>query len=541
MPHTNEAAIQAAIDAFSASSTPSLRAIATLFGVNRNTLQRRLCGRPTRSEARQSQLLLSPAQEQALLKWILELEAVGHALSHAQIREMAGLVSFHSGGPAECGTHWVRRFVQRHNIVHTKVGRAIDHLRVEAVTPEALTEWFALFKRIKDAGNIKPQNMWNMDETGLALGHCKNQLVIRTSNTKYAYIKSPENREWVSIIETISATGRRCRPICIFKGKSIQSTWFTPERIPDFLFTTSENGWTSNDIGLRWLDEVFLPETANNGEKRLLLIDGHGSHISSEFMWKCYENDVLLIYLIPHSSHVLQPLDLSCFSPLKSRYRKELMDVAKFDDSAPIKKIRFLEYYNKARDESLNSTNIKSGWRAAGLVPFDSRKVIRSSQVTKMEADVPKAPQTPPQRKRKASPNIEILTPQDRHQLEANLALISKSGPISRGVRLLFRKTAKGLDTINARTAQQTQQIDRQSNRLEQLQQKKQKKTAIDSNERFADIAKIKEAQTAMAAQTEAWTRQNDEREQRNLANELTERRMQGFMVNWHVNSVNTE
>jgi hypothetical protein len=78
------------------------------------------------------------------------------------------------------------------------------------------------------------------------------------------------------------------------------------------------------------------------------------------------------------------------------------------------------------------------------------------------------------------------------------------SGPISRGVHLLFRKTAKGLDTINARTAQQTQRIDRQSNRLEQLQQKNQKKTAIDSNERFADIAKIKEAQTAMAAQTEA-------------------------------------
>jgi hypothetical protein len=68
------------------------------------------------------------------------------------------------------------------------------------------------------------------------------------------------------------------------------------------------------------------------------------------------------------------------------------MDVVKFDDSASIKKIRFLEYYNKARDESLNSTNIKSGWRAASLIPFDLRKVIRSSQVTKMQTDVLKAP-----------------------------------------------------------------------------------------------------------------------------------------------------
>jgi DDE superfamily endonuclease len=90
-----------------------------------------------------------------------------------------------------------------------------------------------------------------MDETGLALGHCKNQLVIGTSNTKYSYIKCPQDREWVSIIEAISATGRRCRPLCIFKGKAVQTSWFVPENVPDFLYTTSENGWTSNDIGLR--------------------------------------------------------------------------------------------------------------------------------------------------------------------------------------------------------------------------------------------------------------------------------------------------
>jgi DDE superfamily endonuclease len=121
-----------------------------------------------------------------------------------------------------------------------------------------------------------------------------------------------------------------------------------PENVPDFLYTTSNNGWTSNDIGLRWLDEVFLPETENNGETQLLLVDGHRSHTSTEFMWKCYKNNILLVYLIPHSSHVLQPLDLAYFSPLKSRYRKQLMELAKFDDSAPVKKMQFLLYYNKA-------------------------------------------------------------------------------------------------------------------------------------------------------------------------------------------------
>ena len=46
-----------------------------------------------------------------------------------------------------------------------------------------------------------------MDETGVALGVCTNSQVVASSSKKKAYIKSPENREWVSIIETISAVG----------------------------------------------------------------------------------------------------------------------------------------------------------------------------------------------------------------------------------------------------------------------------------------------------------------------------------------------
>jgi Tc5 transposase DNA-binding domain/helix-turn-helix, Psq domain len=159
MPAINEDAMQAAIDALWAGEAASIRAAATLFGLNRGTLARRINGAPTRTQARQSQYLLSEVQEGDLLKWILEMEAIGHAISHAQIREMAGLFSAHSGGPPSVGSHWVQRFIQRHPLVHVKVGRAIDHLQVEAATPEGLQTWFELFNRIKSAGNIKPENI----------------------------------------------------------------------------------------------------------------------------------------------------------------------------------------------------------------------------------------------------------------------------------------------------------------------------------------------------------------------------------------------
>ena len=92
-----------------------------------------------------------------------------------------------------------------------------------------------------------------MDETGIALGICSNQQVIGRIDTTQSYKATPENREWVSIIETISATGRRLQCLVIFKGNMLQSTWFTDPDTPDYSYTVSPNGWTSNTIGLAWL------------------------------------------------------------------------------------------------------------------------------------------------------------------------------------------------------------------------------------------------------------------------------------------------
>ena len=149
------------------------------------------------------------------------------------------------------------------------------------------------------------------------------------------------------------------------------------EGIPDYFYTTSMNGWTSNDIGLAWLKQIFFPQIVTN-DYRLLLIDGHKSHAIFEFMWECHINRVIIVYLLPHSSHVLQPLDLACFSLLKGRNREQIANLAKYDDAAAIKKNRFLKYYQKASNEGFNLYQIKVGWKAVGLNPWDTRKVIRS-------------------------------------------------------------------------------------------------------------------------------------------------------------------
>ncbi|KAI0993677.1 hypothetical protein K3495_g14507, partial [Podosphaera aphanis] len=86
-----------------------------------------------------------------------------------------------------------------------------------------------------------------------------------------ASVKSPENREWVSTLEAISATGKIIKPLVIFKGKNPQLSWFE-ESTPDWTYTTTENGWTSNMTALAWLKEVFLPQTTpEKNQSRMLL------------------------------------------------------------------------------------------------------------------------------------------------------------------------------------------------------------------------------------------------------------------------------
>jgi hypothetical protein len=83
------------------------------------------------------------------------------------------------------------------------------------------------------------------------------------------------------------------------------------------------------------------------------------------------KNCVDILYLPAHSCHILQPLDLGTFSPLKPRYRKKISDLAYLDDAAPVKKGRFIQAYQKSRTETFTPRILRPGWSAAGLFPWN--------------------------------------------------------------------------------------------------------------------------------------------------------------------------
>jgi hypothetical protein len=148
--------------------------------------------------------------------------------------------------------------------------------------------------------------------------------------------------------------------------------------VNDWHFSCNEKGWTSNIHGEQWIRDCFDVATREkaNGQYRLLLCDGHDSHITAQFVRYCIDNKIILFVLPPHASHLLQPLDVGVFGPVKTAMSFLLSKIYATDISR-LQKIEWTEIYMKARLQNIVKQNILGGWRGAGLFPLNPHRVLR--------------------------------------------------------------------------------------------------------------------------------------------------------------------
>jgi hypothetical protein len=248
------------------------------------------------------------------------------------------------------------------------------------------------------------------------MGKISAQLVV-TGSERRGRPKAiqPGNREWVTVIQGINATGWAIPPFIIFAGQYHLSAWYDGDDIPcDWAIAVSDNGWTTNELGIAWLQH-FIKHTSNRivGARRLLILDGHNSHTSLEFQTICKENNIYALCIPPHSSHLLQPLDIGCFSPLKRAYGRQIESLIR-DHINHVTKLEFLPAFYTAYNQSITKENICASFQGAGLVPYNPEAVILKLNIK------PRTP-TPPALQVTL---WEARTPSNQHELKAQSTLI---------------------------------------------------------------------------------------------------------------------
>lgn len=237
-----------------------------------------------------------------------------------------------------------------------------------------------------------------MDEKGFLLGVINRTKRVFDVNAKrqgkLLGASQDGNRSWITFLACICQDMTSLPPFLIYQGKpgQVQDTWLTdfdPEHQSAF-FSTSETGWTSHELGKEWLIGVFDRFTkakARNGrDYRLLITDGHSSHINMDFLDWCDAHRIIVAVFPPHSTHRLQPLDVSLFGPLSTAYTNRLVQwTSKTQGLTGLSKREFWVLFWGALEASFTPENIASGWRRTGLKPFDPDVVL--SQVSKNTDD----------------------------------------------------------------------------------------------------------------------------------------------------------
>ncbi|KAM5528615.1 transposase [Fusarium oxysporum f. sp. phaseoli] len=281
------------------------------------------------------------------------------------------------------GKRWAQYFVKRQPELETRLSRRYDYQRAKCEDPTIIRGWFRLVENTIAKYGIRSDDIWNFDETGSMMGVIEPGIVV-TSSHRQGRPKQvqPGNREWITVIEGISAEGQSIPPFIIGADKDHLANWYQECDLPgDWVIALSENGWTNNKLGLEWLKH-FNRATAKRsvGSYRLLILDGHESHHSIEFEEYCKENKIITLCMPAHASHLLQPLDVGCFGPLKKAYGRQIEHLIRCSITH-ISKTEFFPAFYAAHQAAITESNIKGGFRGAGLAPFDPENVISKLDV----------------------------------------------------------------------------------------------------------------------------------------------------------------
>lgn len=239
------------------------------------------------------------------------------------------------------------------------------------------------------------------------------------------------NREWITLVACICADGSYLPPSIIYSAKTgnLQTTWledFDPKEHTCH-FASSEKGWTNDKLGFKWLEifDRYTKAKARQGRDwRVLWVDGHGSHLSMDFLLWSIEHRIHIAVYPSHSTHRLQPLDIGLFRPLASYYSTNLSNfIAATRGYLSVGKREFFSLFWPAFEKAFSKKNIDSAWAKSGLWPWDPDSVLDPLKPDDFEAANPNEnePSTPP-----AKPTTEI--PLDLRWRDMRNA-VDKAGP----------------------------------------------------------------------------------------------------------------
>ena len=283
---------------------------------------------------------------------------------------------FKNGRP---GKDWIISFEKRNPQISLRSPEILTIARSKSLTPEIINIFFDKYQKIltdnvENGLDKESKRTFSCDETGLNTDAKGKKIYTRRGKRDAYLLQANCGKSVYSVLVCSSAAGQLLPPFVVYKGKNLYSSW-TKGGPPGTGYSASPSGWMHDFNFENWFETMFIPSVAYLKKPVVLIFDGHNSHLTFKTIKLAIETQIVLLCLIPHASHRLQPLDVGFFCPFKIIWRDVLKQWYRSTRQAPVTKPVFPTLLNQAWEKA-DKHLVTSGFVGTGLFPVNRKKVV---------------------------------------------------------------------------------------------------------------------------------------------------------------------
>lgn len=393
-----------------------IREVGRSFGIPESTLRKNLILDRPQCPRLGRKSVFSPEIELELKEYILKLCTLFYGLTPKELRRLAfryaekkNISNNFNKNLGLAGKDWLYCFLKRHPSVRLRQPQGTSLNRIAGFCKEEVQLFYSNLEAVMQKHKFPAHRIYNQDETGITTVQKKCPKIYGPKGVKrVGAVTSAERGRNITAIFTMSASGHFPPPILVYP-RTRMSPLLGRNGPIGAVYLCSKNGWSNSDIFLQWLSHFKNHVHPTENDPVLLVLDNHSSHISIEVFEFCRNNFIHMVSLPPHTSHRLQPLDLTFFGPLKNAFYRECDFHLTSSGHTKIQEYDVAELLNKSFVKAASISNAVSGFRVSGIHPFHPEKFsdkdfepareIVDQQIL-VDVDVSAIPETPDSGKR---------------------------------------------------------------------------------------------------------------------------------------------
>lgn len=275
------------------------------------------------------------------------------------------------------GLEWMRGFLHRSSVLYNiklsiRKPEACSLSRLTSFNRHNVNKFFEnlrnIYGRIPQLGD--GTRVFNIDETGCTTVQKPKRILAQKGVKQVNQCASGERGELVTVVAILGATGTFLPPAFVFPRKKFKSHMLNGAPTGS-LGLAHETGWMNADL-FPSVMEHFIKHTGTSKENPTLFIcDNHDSHFTLKVLDMAKEAGVTMLTLPPHSSHKLQPLDLTVFGPFKSYYNTAVDTWLLQNPGTPMTIYNIAACVGEAYIKAITPANIIAGFKRSGIVPLN--------------------------------------------------------------------------------------------------------------------------------------------------------------------------